>query len=604
MWTQLRSETRCLYGLLLLGIVIREAFSFWTGHPWDFEVWVRVGYYASKGINPYGLLDPVPGLTFSGEGTMTSIGYPPLWAFISAFMYVVYSVIGNGNRFVYYFLLKQPSILGDLATGYLIFRIVKEQGNVSSALSAARFWMLCPLTILVSSIWGIFDGLTLALILAAFLSLKHTASSAFFLGVGAYLKSIPAIFAPALSFARNGKHSLVFLAVALGAPIILTILPFVVFQWDLSGFMLMLGSQSSRPGQAMTVWAMLQFLPRVSHSGLLQGALSVASVLWIVALLLTYVAYAAGVRPRHDPKRIIAFLIVVVSVFLITRLYVPEQYAVYPVAFLLLDTHTWHVERNALLDATWKIATAFLVVNNTLLIRFVSPISSWAWHFDLAVNNGSPTAAVRYTALVILGCAFFLTMVQVLRTYYKDTRGPLESWIFGAARRAIRSPRAAWYAAYFLVFVFFSLSIDSAVTLMVTDWSIALDQPTLFGVNLLGLYHLFLLVSALGFNALIASVRGGSFVSKSGTFLNLFGLDAIAVGIDLPAYDLIMGRLPLTARACLVIGGYVDERALFMIAIVMGLTVLLLVQNLTSLARPFQPLSFKIRKRGRAPISR
>src|SRR5206468_12504221 len=40
-------------GLLLLGLLVREAFSFWTGHPYDFELWIRNGYFVSQGATPY-----------------------------------------------------------------------------------------------------------------------------------------------------------------------------------------------------------------------------------------------------------------------------------------------------------------------------------------------------------------------------------------------------------------------------------------------------------------------------------------------------------------------------------------------------------------------
>ena len=42
--------------LLIVGLLIREAFSFWTGHPFDFELWVRTGFWVTHGLSPYGVL--------------------------------------------------------------------------------------------------------------------------------------------------------------------------------------------------------------------------------------------------------------------------------------------------------------------------------------------------------------------------------------------------------------------------------------------------------------------------------------------------------------------------------------------------------------------
>lgn len=588
--TQLQSETRRLYGLLLLGIVIREAFSFWTGHPWDFEVWIRVGYYTSKGVNPYGLLDPVPGLSLSGAGTMTSIGYPPFWAFITAFLYDLYSLFG-GNRFVYYFLLKQPLILGDLAVGYLLFRIAKLWGG-TDALSLTRFWMLCPFVIVVSSIWGMFDGLTIAFMLAALVAFGQTYKSASLIGIGAYLKGIPLVFAPVISAARDIRHSLKFLLVALGIPITLSIAPFVILRWDPTGFLLMARSQSSRPVEGMTLWSMFRYFPSVFAGGFFGALLSVASVMWIPALLVTYAALLARRQKSQDqPQWMISSMIVVMSVFLITRLYVPEQYALYLIAFLLLDTHLWHPERKALLDATWIAAMIFLLVNNPLLIRFASPISHWAYDWDIAINNTPPTATIRYTVMFVVACAFFLTMIQVLKTYYGNTKVPIEPWVFGYVRRAYKSPTVVWYLAYLLFFIGASLSLDIVVIEMISDWRVALDQPILFGLNRLGLYHLSFVLLVLGFNAFISSARSGSLLIKTKTFLNLFGLYAASVGINLILYSLVRGQIALSNRPILLVWQQLNENTFFMICILLGLSTLLVSQHLEVLARVLHRLS-------------
>lgn len=116
--------------ILLLGVLIREAFSFWTGHPSDFELWVRLGYAFTHGGDPYGILPPVPDLSFSStfsEQNTATIAYLPFWPLVTGLMYATYSLIGFGNRFAYYFLLKQPVIAGDVGLAYLLYSYVSAK---------------------------------------------------------------------------------------------------------------------------------------------------------------------------------------------------------------------------------------------------------------------------------------------------------------------------------------------------------------------------------------------------------------------------------------------------------------------------------------------
>ena len=56
---------------LLVGLAIREALAPWTGHPFDFEIWVRLGVLALSGANPYSLLPYIPHLSFAPYSLVT-----------------------------------------------------------------------------------------------------------------------------------------------------------------------------------------------------------------------------------------------------------------------------------------------------------------------------------------------------------------------------------------------------------------------------------------------------------------------------------------------------------------------------------------------------
>jgi len=109
----LRRLSKTPRGLLLLGLLVREMFSFWTGHPYDLEVWLRNAYFVSHGANPYAaFLPPVPGLSFAYlNDALPGVGYLPPWPLIVASLFRLYSIVPGVSRFVLYFLLTQPPVL-------------------------------------------------------------------------------------------------------------------------------------------------------------------------------------------------------------------------------------------------------------------------------------------------------------------------------------------------------------------------------------------------------------------------------------------------------------------------------------------------------------
>ena len=124
---------------LFLGLLVREIFSFWTGHPSDFELWVRLGYALNHGGDPYAVLPPVPGLSFANVFSAlnaATVAYLPFWPLVTGLMYVIYSFVGFGNRFAYYFLLKQPIIFGDLALAYLLYSYASAKNSPQGYLGA------------------------------------------------------------------------------------------------------------------------------------------------------------------------------------------------------------------------------------------------------------------------------------------------------------------------------------------------------------------------------------------------------------------------------------------------------------------------------------
>ncbi|MFI5415650.1 MAG: hypothetical protein ACHQ16_08430, partial [Candidatus Lutacidiplasmatales archaeon] len=223
--------------ILLVGLVIREAFSFWTGHPYDLEVWIRTGYEAAHGTNPYlGAWPAVPGVSFGYTNQpLYSAAYLPFWPDFFGGSYLLWEHVGGGNRFFLYFLLKQGPIAGDLAVALLLYRYVhRETGSAATAVSALAFWSLFPYDIMIGSIWGQLDSVTTALLLAVLLTSEAQAGwRSLAWGFGIFAKWVTVIYLP-LEFFRNRGIRRLWPVVGVMLTGVLTLVAFVGAGWNLN----------------------------------------------------------------------------------------------------------------------------------------------------------------------------------------------------------------------------------------------------------------------------------------------------------------------------------------------------------------------------------
>src|SRR2546425_6721653 len=223
--------------VVLVGLAVRECFSFWTGHPFDFEVWLRNAAYVSQGANPYSSFRPVPGVSFEFlDQSIGSIGYPPFWPIVVAGIFDGYRFLSIDNRFVLYFLLKQPIVIGDVLLGLSMYRAVLAWGGSrDAALRALRFWSLFPYAIVISAIWGQFDALV-ALLWLTFISTSSRKKRGMSLGFSIFLKVLPIIYAPYLLLRERGRSRATVL-VGIALPAGLTSAVFLLTGWSLTPFL-------------------------------------------------------------------------------------------------------------------------------------------------------------------------------------------------------------------------------------------------------------------------------------------------------------------------------------------------------------------------------
>lgn len=390
---------------IALGLAVRELLAPWTGHPYDFEIWTRLGFYMQNLTSPYGKLPYLPGLSFAPYPTTGSISYPPFSAFIFAITFKVYEILGEPSRFLYYFLLKQPMVFADIGSAIVLSRIILLSGTAKSARSAFLLWIYFPFGIVISSIWGQLDPISLLFSLLAIYSalVGRWLSSAVMLGLSIYLKTLPLIFLPVFLMKVDtvrrvrGGYSLV----ALGLPVLGTLLPVLAFNWGFQGvynnFSFHVAIPVNGAMSALGLFYLVLSLPTSAH--LVIGAL------WIPLLAAAYFYMW-----RRD-LGLVQGLILAVLVFSISRPYLPEQWTLYPLAFLLLIQSGQSMRHFAGMSVA---STAFLVANNTLLIRFFAPISSSAFYWDVFINNMSSYVPARIVILGLLSLLYFSESLMVV----------------------------------------------------------------------------------------------------------------------------------------------------------------------------------------------
>jgi len=403
--------------LILAGVLVREFFSFWTGHPTDFELWVRLGYWMNHGGNPYGILPAVPGLSYSTAfSTLTgpTIAYLPFWPLVTGGIYAIYSVIGFSNRFLYYFLLKQPVIFGDVSLAYLLYRYVSSRKDGSTARWVLSFWLFSPFTIVVSAIWGMFDSLAMAFVFMSILA-NNRAGKSIWAGLATFAKSIPIIYTAPLTLSHRKNVWAFVLAVAI--PTVLSVITFGLMGWSISTISASLSSAAAKGWWSMSFWDVVFYLNFLGVFPTLSRIdYTILGLLWIPSIVIFTVVGFKRYRTDTD-HGLIQVLIIVTLTFLIFKARVAEQYAIYLLALGAVDVSLWNPKRKRLLYGTLVTAMLYLVLNNFFLVRFLSPIYPGFADFEITMINliGPTRFALSFVLGTIFTCFNLLYLADILR---------------------------------------------------------------------------------------------------------------------------------------------------------------------------------------------
>ena len=409
--------------VMVIGLLVREAFSFWTGHPFDFELWVRTGYWVAHGVSPYGVLQSAPGLSFAdiynrlGEST---VGYLPFWPLLLAGIYKLYLIVGFGNRFVYYFLIKQPLIIGDLLLGYAIFSYVRTKRPEASPYLLS-LWVLSPFTIIVSSVWGMFDSLAMLFVVSA-LAARWGTTRAAQEGIAIWIKSIPLVYA--IPFALSTKKWLRNVIIAIGIPAVGSVATILALGWPIDTAFATLASTVTKGGQSLSVLGASFYTQTLNYPSWPESVLSVLAYVWIPAVI---VATALAYRwfGFTTERGLVQSLLLCTIAFMLFKAQVNEQYAIYLLALALVDIGIWNPRRRWLYLAITGVIMVYLAVNNPELARFASPAFPQALSVDgnLVVAWGNARFVVLFACSIVfaaLNAAYAILLFRDRRTPAKQ----------------------------------------------------------------------------------------------------------------------------------------------------------------------------------------
>lgn len=436
-WAALTSRAGTI---LLAGLLLRELLSFWTAQPFDFESWIRTGYAAAHGTDPYRMFWPaVPGVSFAYlTVTIPPAAYLPFWPALLGELYRLWMVVGGGDRFALYFLIKQPGILADIGTAYLLYRLVgRWTGQVSAALAVLSFWSFFPYAIAITAVWGQFDSIVVLVVLALLFA-RTSFERNLLNGIGIFVKYLTAIFLPLEILRERGWRRLVFL-VALGVPLVLTVAVFAIEGWSLAGLGASGLSQTHGGGVGMNYAFLLGQGPVSAVLSPIPYFYETAGYLWVPGVVVAGWVGARWLTPQ-SPRSELRAMLLVVTVFLLLRWGLYEQYLLYLFSLMLLDIVAFHPGRRVLMLFSYALAGTWLLVNNDFGIRFLSPLSTGIEPFTAALDSSAVYGAGRRIALIVLAILVTVTLVQLVLTYLRDAPEPVP-WLFQIPQRLHRTGR-------------------------------------------------------------------------------------------------------------------------------------------------------------------
>ncbi len=479
-----------LYGFAFaLQCVLAATFT----HPWD--TWVfqtSAREFLLHGITPYAAAQDGPTYMWTGIGQDSLqqwYAYPPLALLLMSATYAAAALGWITTDPLGRLLVKLPFLLGNLLLAYLAYRMIRTAAgeNVeANARRAERLLLFSPLLILVATLWGMFEALMAALLLASVLVLRNrrlVTGGALF-GAATLLKIFPLYLGPLLLvhlWRRYGPRAAATYFVTGAAVFLAVSLPFAISapRGFLQQTLLMhvdrpLGSYTA-PGILHNLTQRSHALPWLTDQGLAAAFGTFGLLAGALALLLT--AAASLLRPPTE-RDLLFFTGCSFAWALFFNRLLNEQYLVLPLAFFAV----WllHPQRDPALQPArlsplvWSLSWvggALALLDDANFIRFIPrDIAAPLWGSDYRVllvewgraigGESTPWDVERALIRASLGL--------VLAIYFTGrvlVRPSLAAPLAAAAKRwrPASRPKVAAVAAVFALLLLPSLSLGAGV---------------------------------------------------------------------------------------------------------------------------------------------
>jgi len=357
------NDQKVWYAVLAFSVSIRVMVAPFTGHPYDLGIWMASGRYVAAGTSPY-LAHP-------------HIGYPPLWALWCGAAYLVSNSISPGNQFLYISVIKIPIITADVVLAIMILKASRNSSLNSK--NSGRFlvtsFLLNPYVLMVGVVWGMMDNLVAVLLIA-------------------------------LAFLTTSLVAIWF--------------PFVLFHWNISGFIGVGVAQVARSFGAIAPLATLQYMEDVGVTSIgiipLQSLLTASwlKLLWI-PILTASILLVLWKRPGSDSvSNMIRDCLLVYLIYLLTAPWISEQ--LFELVIILMLFLAAFVGRKRRFSYTSYAVGSLIVL---LFITFHVPITSFV--FPIRQIDGTPLLSFGKMFLpwltLIFGCYLVAEIIIIAKTY-------------------------------------------------------------------------------------------------------------------------------------------------------------------------------------------
>ncbi len=388
--------------LLMIGFLVRLIPSPFTRDPWDMDTWTSIGSAIYSGQNPYAL-------------PSNALIYPPLWAIFCTTSYLSYTL--TKNPFLQYFTIKLPIIIADILICLAIKKIVYNlTGDTTKARAAMLLYLFNPVTIIFSSLWGMFDAIPT---LFAFLSLLYLSQSEYLksgltLGIGIGFKGFfPALLLPFFLLyvwkkERKLYSCLHYTFYSILIPLVIST-PFLII--DSNAYVSSIMFHANKLPQNLTYWFLIRELFRTNGIPT-TTIIAFSSFLFIASFSMLYFFFIkkANIWPiKENPiqtKFIFKGSILALLIFFLTSSTVNEQYLVWIIPFLIVYMKGYNQPLKPFFYTLCGLDIFFVTIN--VGPRFFAPIIEmplWWTNFQYS--------APSWALMVLTGSLFSIVCITV-----------------------------------------------------------------------------------------------------------------------------------------------------------------------------------------------